>query len=249
MTDFFITGCATLAPYARLSDFPEGPQIELPKADLTILERSLRRGLSDVTRYFMHVAHGALSQAQVAPADVHVVFGSAYGEIATAEVILRQAFDENDASPARFRNSVHNTAPGLFSISTHNTLPSSAVSAGWNTVSMGFLEAQTLLLDGARQVLLVFAEEAVPEALATDRNHGPLAAAFVLSSAPERSLARVSAVQLCAQQAAPSIHPLGAALLIARAVEERAQARITLGHELPVSFVDVDASMSAGVPS
>jgi hypothetical protein len=250
MTDFFITGCATLSPYARLADFPAGPMGELPKADLTILERSLRRGLSDVTRYFMHVAQGALSQAAVAPAEVHVVFGSTYGEIATAEVILRQAFDENDASPARFRNSVHNTAPGLFSISTRNTLPSSAISAGWNTVSMGLLEAQTLLLDAAKHVLLVFAEEAVPEALATEKNYGPLAAAFVLSTAGERSLARVSAVQFpsAAGEVAPGAHPLGPALQIARAIEQREQARITLGHELPISHVDIDARVPVGGP-
>src|SRR5204863_8159382 len=142
------------------------------KPDLALLDKSLRRGLSDVTRMFMHVANLALSRAAVDARDVHVVFASALGEIATAEAILAQAFDENDASPARFRNSVHNTAPGLFSISTRNTFTHTALAAGYDSVAVGLLEADLLLGDGAQHVLLVMAEEPVPAALCGPQRHG-----------------------------------------------------------------------------
>lgn len=235
-----ILGYGYVAPYARLADVATGAEIELPKLDLGLLERTLRRGLSEVTRLFMHAAKLALDDAATPPARVHVIFASAFGEIATAEALLAEAYDANGSSPARFRHSVHNTAAGLLSISTKNRLSCTAVAAGWETVAMALCEASAQLATEADQVLLVFAEERVPVALSHEHRHAPLAVSFVLSrptSAPRRG--RLEHLRRAAQRPPATIfdaldHPLGPALAIAHALEERRAATIAVGDgEMP----------------
>jgi hypothetical protein len=190
-----VLGFGVVAPYTRVdavsgslapSDGPlSAPAAgELPKLDLALLERTLRRGLSEVTRLFMHAAKLALDDAGREAEHMHVIFASAFGEIATAEALLAEAYDQDGSSPARFRNSVHNTAAGLLSISTKNHLACTAVAAGWETVPMALFEAAAQLASQAETVLLVFAEERVPSALSAEHRHGPLAAAFVLARTP-----------------------------------------------------------------
>jgi hypothetical protein len=215
------------------------------KPDLGLLDKALRRGLSDVTRLFMHVAQGALAQAGVGARDVHVVFASAFGEIATAEAILAQAFDENDASPARFRNSVHNTAPGLYSISTRNTFTHTAVAAGHDSVAVGLLEAELLVRDGAEQVLLVLAEEPVPAAFGSSHAYGKLAAAFVLARGGESALP-ASLGRLTSLRRQPGIfepgsedHPLAPAANVVRALASRGQHHLRVGAGAQPYHVDL----------
>lgn len=196
---------------------------EPEKLDLGLLERSLRRGLSDVTRLFMHAAKLALEDAGSEPGELQVIFASAFGEIATAEALLMEAYDQNGSSPARFRHSVHNTAAGLFSISTKNHLPCTAVAAGWDTTAMALIEARAQLALESERVLLVFAEESVPRAFSDEHDHGRLAAAFVLGRG---ATARHGA--LTNMRRAPVephdgsfVHPLAPALDLAHAIERR----------------------------
>jgi hypothetical protein len=200
---------------------------ERPLLDLALLERTLRRGLSDVTRLFMHAAKLALDDAGREPTHMHVIFASALGEIGTAEALLAEAYDANGSSPARFRNSVHNTAAGLLSISTHNRLACTAIAAGWETVPMALCEAAAQLASQAETVLLVFAEERVPRALSDQHPHGPLGAAFVLTRAAAPGVrARGTLVNLRRQPhneqvalAAPlEPHPLASALALVEAL-------------------------------
>jgi hypothetical protein len=232
----YVNGMAVMAPRTSLLAWPAGEVMPLHKPDLTLLDRSLRRGLSEVTRLFMHVALGALRDAHALDSQPHVIFASAFGEIVTAEAMLAQAFEENSASPARFRQSVHNTAEGLYSISANNREPATAIAAGWNTVAMGLLEARAQLVGGASPVLLVFAEEPVPEALSTDHSHTALAAAFMLSaqSGPRTRAAlgrvqRRNATDLTDSFGAEN-HPLGPALSVARAIEGGGQETVIVGE-------------------
>ena len=232
----YVNGMAVMLPRASLVAWPRGEVTPLDKPDLTLLDRSLRRGLSDVTRLFMHVALGALREAHALDSHPHVVFASAFGEIATAEAMLAQAFEENSASPVRFRQSVHNTAEGLYSISANNREPATALAAGWNTVAMGLLEARAQLVGGASQVLLVFAEEPVPEALSTEHPHTALAAAFMLSAqAGPRTRAALGRVQRrdatdLAESFGTENHPLGPALSLARAIESGLHETVIVGE-------------------
>jgi hypothetical protein len=250
MQTLYVQGYGHIAPHARLADFPAGAEIELPKPDLGLLARTLRRGLSDVTRLFMHAAQQALASAQLNARDVHVVFASAFGEISTAEALLQQAYDEDAASPLRFRHSVHNSAPGLLSISAQNFRPATALAAGWNTVAMALCEVSALLCSGVDRVLLVFADERVPKALSAEHSHGSLAAAFVLTRAPETPLGRIHharrvtatrELDALSDPFAGANHPIGPALLLAHALEERACRTIRVGDGPEPWCVDVDA--------
>ncbi len=235
----YVEGFGAITRHPALSDFPLGPRLALQKPDLSLLERTLRRGLSDVTRLFMHASRLALADAEADAGQMHVVFGSAYGELGTAEALMSQAVEENSASPARFRHSVHNAAPGLLSISAHNRLPSTAIAAGWDTVAMGLIEATAQLRSGAQRVLLVFAEEPVPEALSPEHAHGPLAVALVLSQTlsatpPRASLSRLARVAERPASArdpfAGENHPLGPAVVLAQALEAGRSESIQVGE-------------------
>lgn len=249
----YVVGHDILTPYAQLADFPHGTRCDLPSADLSVLARPLRRGLSDVTRMFMHVANGALNNAAFAADNVHIVFASAFGELSTAEALLQQAREDNSASPARFRHSVHNTSPGLLSISATNTRPSTAIAAGWNTVAMGLLEASTLLACGEERVLLVFAEEKVPLALSQEHPYSPLAAAFVLERRPRpgmlsqgklQHLRRMGAVtsDAVANPFGAENHPLAPAVFLARALRERTSCTLQVGEGISPWLIDLDAT-------
>ncbi len=245
-TPTYVNGVSTILQRASLAAWPEGPVTALDKPDLTLLDRSLRRGLSDVTRLFMHVALGALQDAEAIASHPHVIFASAFGEIATAEVMLAQAFEENSASPIRFRQSVHNTAEGLYSISVGNREPATAIAAGWDTVAMGLLEAKAQLACGASQVLLVFAEEIVPQALSAEHQYGALAAAFVLSTqAGPRSRAALGQIKRRASAGlrepfGTEQHPLGPALGLARAIESGVAECIIVGEGSAPYCIDVE---------
>lgn len=245
-----VEGFSVFVPRASSDPLAAGADVESPKLDLGLLDRTLRRGLSETTRLFIHTAQRALQDAGAAASQVHVVFASAFGEIGTAELMLRQAFEENAASPARFRQSVHNTAPGLLSISTGNRLPSTAIAAGWNTVAMGLCEASAQLGDGAERVLLVFAEEPVPLALRDEPAYAPLAAAFVLCRRPApkwrgalENLRRRPAGDAYASPANPLAgdNPLGAALLLVQALEGQGRSTVSLGDGDSPWCIDVDA--------
>lgn len=222
-----------------------GDPASRPKLDLRLLERTLRRGLSDVTRLFMHAAHLALDSAALGPADVQVIFASAFGEIAAAEALLAEAHDADGSSPARFRHSVHNTATGLLSISAKSRLPCTAIAAGWDTVAMALLEASAQLAtpqpgDPGR-VLLVFSEERVPRALANEHDHPALAAAFVLTRAagPGRgvltNLRRAPAEQAdLGPPAQPLGHPLAPAVALSEALSLHRSGTLRVGEgDLP----------------
>jgi hypothetical protein len=244
-----MTAAMYVSGFSHLQVDPAG---QPPKPDLALLTPSLRRGLSDVTRMFMHVAKGALERAQLPAAQMQVVFASAFGEIVAAERLMAQALEEGTSSPARFRHSVHNTGAGLFSISARSHLPANAIAAGWDTVAMGLLEAGALLAQSeAAHVLLVFAEEPVPNAVSSEHQHGPLAAAFVLSRAPgPQTCGRIS--NLRRQAAAPEgsvfnvlNHPLAPCVDLCRALEGRAVSTLAVGEEPEPWCVDIDARDAA----
>lgn len=242
-----IEGLAWFAPFAKLDDVADGIRAELPRPDLSLLDRTLRRGLSDVTRYFMHVAKSALDDAQRGPENIPTVFASAFGEIAVAEALFAHAYDEDGSSPARFRNSVHNTAPGLFSISAHNTQPSTAICAGFATTAMALLEASTQLASDCERLLLVLAEEPLPRTLSAGHRHGALAVAFVLARLPSTrtrasllGLRRVPEPGAPNQVFGPDEHPLWPALELARALATPTRTTVQLSDGACPYLIDVE---------
>ncbi|MET0341702.1 MAG: beta-ketoacyl synthase chain length factor [Polyangiales bacterium] len=224
-----------------------------PKLDLRLLERTLRRGLSDVTRLFMHAAHLALDSAKLTPSDVQVIFASAFGEIAAAEALLAEAHDADGSSPARFRHSVHNTATGLLSISAKSRVPCTALAAGWDTVAMALLEASALLAapqpGDPERVLVVFSEEKVPHTLASEHDHPALAAAFVLARGDHpAALGMLTRLRRAPAREAdlgppgePLGHPLAPAVTLSEALSQHRSGTLRVGDGDDPWCVDVDA--------
>jgi predicted hotdog family 3-hydroxylacyl-ACP dehydratase len=162
---------------------------------------------------------------------VRTVHASASGEVRTLEALLDMLYDDGVLSPARFHNSVHNTAAGHLSIATGNRAFSTTISAGADTVAMGLLEAMALLQDGGEDVLVIFADEAPgPFGLPPFQ---PLAVALLLSANAQGSLASLGPPRRAAgvwQPPAEVAHnPVAKALALIEAVQARRSGAVPLG--------------------
>ena len=121
------------------------------------------------------------------PEPPRIVLASAWGELRLTTELLDQLTGSSPAlSPTGFHNSVHNASTGYLSIATENRGAAVAISGAGDTLSMGFLEAMSIVcVDGQRTVLVV-ADESVPEPFACGVQHPPMAVAFDLRPTGER---------------------------------------------------------------
>jgi hypothetical protein len=154
----------------RLAD-AEAPPARLPVR--------LRRRASLLVRMVAEVAAQACQQAGVSLTGLPVVVGSAFGELTTTMEMLNELESEHALSPFRFHNSVHNTAAGYLSIAHQNRASCTSLAAGNDTAAMVLQEAVAFLADRGGDVLIVVADEALPEVLAGPGSV-PLSAAAVL---------------------------------------------------------------------
>ncbi len=165
-----------------------------------IVDSRLGRGTSHATRMAIDCAAQASQHAGFDLTQLAAVFGSALGEIEIAiEQLAMMLSEEGIVSPARFKNSVHNTASGVLSIASKNRGFTSAIAAGDHTLPATLLETMLLLETGkATQAIAVVADEATPEPLRSarrDNEYAALGAAFALDRSPERALAKLTLAQ------------------------------------------------------
>jgi hypothetical protein len=115
--------------------------------------------------------------------------------------------------------SVHNTGSGLYSIASGNTAPSTAIAAGRDSLAMAMIEAAGQL-QYARELLVVFADEPLPENYAAfaDENTAAFGLALRLAKAGDpgaqltlRSIAQESACVTAPESAGLSVIRLLAA--------------------------------------
>lgn len=157
-------------------------------ADLRLLGARQRRGLSECARFMVTAAAAALEDAEIAGIDFPIVSGSSLGEIQTAEALCEMRVrGDRRTSPARFRNSVHNTVTGLLSIASGSRSACTSVAAGRATVAVAILEAQLQLRHGAPRVLLLVADESVPQVFDPALCYPPVAGALLLTLAAGQS--------------------------------------------------------------
>jgi len=190
-----------------------------------ILPARARRGTSFVTRMMVDAADQAIAAAGFDIHTVRTVYASAYGEVETALALLRMRHtDDGILSPARFHLSVHNTAGGLLSIAHGNRSSSTAIAAGAQTVAMGLLEAAALFHESPGPVVVVLADEPVPDALWPGHSYPPVAVAFALDHEAEGALACIEDIRQDAN-APPvpdlshfALNPAAAAVPLLRAV-------------------------------
>ena len=147
-----------------------------------LLDSRIGRYTSLVTRMAVEALEQAATQGGVRLKEAPTIFGSAYGEIRTAFDQLDMIEREGVPSPARFKNSVHNTASGHVSIATGNTGFSTSLAAGPATFAMCLLEAFAWLEAHGRSVIVAVADEPLPDHLAAVGRYDPLGMAFHLSA-------------------------------------------------------------------
>ena len=182
MTRAWVAGVGLWARgYANAAAWSRAPDATVTEPAAALLPARLGRRASTLTRIAAEVLQQAGSGA--APRDLPTVFATAYGETQTLVALLDSVFTDGTCSPARFHNSVHNTAGGTLSIATVNRACSTTLSAGPDTVAMALLECFALLQQRGGEVIAVFADEPPPAPFSRD-GFAPAGAAVRLSATP-----------------------------------------------------------------
>ncbi len=152
-------GVETAAQWAEWSAGERSIAEEPDRPDVGFLPAMLRRRTSRITKAALWAAHQCGAGEHTWP----TVFSSRHGELHRSHGLLSELAQDEPLSPNAFSLSVHNTASGLNSIATGNRAPSTALAAGEDTVAAGVIEAAGRIDAGAERVLLVHADERVPE--------------------------------------------------------------------------------------
>ena len=132
------------------------------------------------------VVHLALAVGQEATAGsgseltaLSTVFASSAADSQNCHEILQTLASADRAlSPTRFHNSVHNVTAGYWSIAMHDMAPYTVVCAYDGSFAAGLLEALSLVVTGAKDVLLVAYDVDYPSPL---REKRPIGDAFAVA--------------------------------------------------------------------
>lgn len=138
-----------------------------------------RRRLSPVAKLALNSAIQTLDGHQ---AD-YIVWVSQYGDEAKTLNILEDVLSGQTPSPTQFSTSVHNAISGLYSILCQDATPATSLAGSWND---GLIEAYAWLKTRpeARQVLLVYYDEALPDIYIEHQPFAAFAMAAMISLAP-----------------------------------------------------------------
>lgn len=195
-TSFFAPSFADVKAYKTGS-----PRLDEDRTpDCSIVPSRMRRATSLLTKMLVASSAQTLHSVfgdehlQEESTDVAIVFGSAHGEIQIAVDQMAMMHDgHGQISPARFKNSVHNTAAGLISIVTKNRSASTAIAAGDDTFAMCLLEG-ILLLNQYPYVMVAVGEENLPTPLSQTYAVEAAAAAILIArdETPDPAIAHIS---------------------------------------------------------
>ena len=173
--------------YPNLAAFRAGqPDDTAARPAVDFVPSRNKRGCSILTLAAAEVAQQACLDAGVPGSEPALVFGSCHGEmeIAVAQMEMFQE-DKGLLSPARFKNSVHNTGAGMFSIAVENRGYATAIAAGHDTVALSLLEAMLLLRhDRYQYAVVALADERLPAPLTPYSEHEALGVAVLLGRDP-----------------------------------------------------------------
>lgn len=95
--------------------------------------------------------------------DTPIVLASRYGAMANTLGLLKAIGEGETMSPTAFSLSVHNAAVGVASQLAGNHGPHTAISAGADSFLYGVVECESLLANGAAQVVLLYSDCALPD--------------------------------------------------------------------------------------
>ena len=127
------------------------------------------------------------SVAKNVPDDTPIIYASRHGETHRSLGLIRELIAEGNVSPQSFSLSVHNATIGLYTIAKGCHANVTALAGGNASASAILNEAQGLLADGAKSVLLVACDEVLPECYApyADEPQAPFAWAAELVAGDE----------------------------------------------------------------
>ena len=156
--------------------------MSLVDQELSAIERipaMQRRRLSRLAKLALNSAMQTLATRKVD----YIVWVSQYGDEAKTLNILADVLSEQTPSPTQFSTSVHNAISGLYSILCQDATPATSLAGSWND---GLIEAYAWLKTRpeARQVLLVYYDEALPDIYAEHQPFAAFAMAAMISLAP-----------------------------------------------------------------
>jgi hypothetical protein len=238
VTAAYVTGTGLWAPGFRdaAAWLARAPDPAATSAPAELLPAALRRRASVLSRMVAEAAAAAAARSGADLAEVAMVLGSAYGEIASAAEMIRSFREEGEGlpSPTRFHNSVHNTPVAYLSMAAVNRGLATAVAAGEDTAAMALLEALGVLEERGGEVLLVLADEAVPPPLVARRAYAAGAVALVLSASAASGAARLGAPRRGAAPA-PGLppgfaeHPCAGGFALLSAAASRRAGPVPLG--------------------
>jgi hypothetical protein len=146
---------------------------------LPFLPSLFKRRLGQLDRMVLHVGHAGLSGG----APARIVLATRRGEIGQQYRISASLAESGEVSPAAFSLSVFNAPASLLSIAEGNTGAVSAVHAGEHSLAAGLVCCIGMLAKDVSPVLLIVADEILPEAYAElEGNRGqPFALAMLLA--------------------------------------------------------------------
>lgn len=197
--DVFIAAAGVAAPglsgwtAARAVLCGEQPYqpMELPAYQPALLPPNERRRASPTVRMAFRVAEEAMQR--FSGDEVATVFVSADGDLQIAQRICAAlAAPSPLISPTDFHNSVHNAAAGYWSIAGGMRGPSTAISAWDHSLSVGLLEAVSMVIVEQRDTLLVAYDLPAPQPLLDKRAvNNAFGVALLLTRTPTQALARM----------------------------------------------------------
>lgn len=118
----------------------------------------MRRRVERLGRIALQATYWCQSDQPACP----VIFASRYGDLGRSIELLQELAQGQPLSPTSFSLSVHNAIGALYSIARGDTGNYSALAAGADTVPNAFVEVAGLLADGAKAVLLIVYDDALP---------------------------------------------------------------------------------------
>ena len=164
-------------------------QLHVSRLNMSLVDQELsaiehipamqRRRLSRLAKLALNSAMQTLATQH---AD-YIVWVSQYGDEAKTLNILADVLSEQTPSPTQFSTSVHNAISGLYSILCRDVTPATSLAGAWND---GLIEAYAWLKTRpeARQVLLVYYDEALPDIYIEHQPFAAFAMATMISLAP-----------------------------------------------------------------
>lgn len=164
-------------------------QLHVSRLNMSLVDQELsaiehipamqRRRLSRLAKLALNSAMQTLDTHNVD----YIVWVSQYGDEAKTLNILEDVLSEQTPSPTQFSTSVHNAISGLYSILCRDATPATSLAGAWND---GLIEAYAWLKTRpeARQVLLVYYDEALPDIYAEHQPFAAFAMAAMISLAP-----------------------------------------------------------------